>query len=215
MRIGVVPYLDRNGGGIYQYSLAVLRALADWKTDDEILLISTNSENTFSPPVDIDWEIKYLESEAAKSRAVDGLRKIIGEGPHREAWRLLRKKIGQNRDESHKPMDLDAVRFRPQLKQQFQRWKLDLALYTWPTSTSFEAGIPFIMAIHDLQHRLQPEFGKVESIASETPPVTRRCSSPIPMLAEKTYFNATDHMARHLIESKYCHSYPRPTWPPM
>jgi glycosyltransferase involved in cell wall biosynthesis len=30
-----------------------------------------------------------------------------------------------------------------------------------PVAISFEAGIPYVMAIHDLQHRLQPEFPEV------------------------------------------------------
>ena len=35
--------------------------------------------------------------------------------------------------------------------------------YSFPNSLSFETGIPYVMAIHDLQHRLQPEFPEVSA----------------------------------------------------
>ena len=31
MRIGVVPALNPSGGGVYQYSMTMLRALGNWK----------------------------------------------------------------------------------------------------------------------------------------------------------------------------------------
>ena len=31
MRIGVVPALNPSGGGVYQYSMTMLRALGSWK----------------------------------------------------------------------------------------------------------------------------------------------------------------------------------------
>jgi glycosyltransferase involved in cell wall biosynthesis len=40
---------------------------------------------------------------------------------------------------------------------------VELMIEPTPTSLSFEAGIPFIMAIHDLQHRLQPHFPEVSA----------------------------------------------------
>lgn len=36
-------------------------------------------------------------------------------------------------------------------------------LYSCPSSLSFETRIPYVMAIHDLQHRLQPEFPEVSA----------------------------------------------------
>jgi len=46
-----------------------------------------------------------------------------------------------------------------------QRWLhrcgIDLMLYPTMSELSFETGLPYVMAIHDLQHRLQPEFPEV------------------------------------------------------
>jgi glycosyltransferase involved in cell wall biosynthesis len=40
----------------------------------------------------------------------------------------------------------------------------DLLLYTSPCVQSFEVGVPYVMAVHDLQHRLQPHFPEVSAM---------------------------------------------------
>jgi glycosyltransferase involved in cell wall biosynthesis len=40
---------------------------------------------------------------------------------------------------------------------------IDLTLFPAPLAASFELGLPYAMAIHDLQHRLQPEFPEVSA----------------------------------------------------
>src|SRR5256885_8021272 len=59
--------------------------------------------------------------------------------------------------------DPDVVRFRPEIGQWFRSCRVDLMVYCAHTSLSFEAGVPYIMAIHDLQHRLQPDFPEVSA----------------------------------------------------
>jgi glycosyltransferase involved in cell wall biosynthesis len=159
----VVPYLDRNGGGIYQYSLALICALQKWTTNDELVLVTVNSEQKAPPHMEVGWECLSLPVTTPWSKKLDGLRAVIGEGPHRQAWRLLRDKVDKTLNRSTPSLDMNAVRIRPELHDWFRRWKLDLALYAWPTPLSFQSGTPFIMAIHDLQHRLHPEFPEVSA----------------------------------------------------
>ncbi|HEY3242974.1 MAG TPA: glycosyltransferase family 1 protein, partial [Phycisphaerae bacterium] len=56
---------------------------------------------------------------------------------------------------------------RPRRQDDMRRWLLEcgveLMIYPSPHRLSFEAGVPFVMAIHDLQHRLQPEFPEVSA----------------------------------------------------
>src|SRR5215831_6047913 len=162
VRIGVYPFLDPNGGGIYQYSLSVLQSLENWKTEDELVLVSLKGI-----PAHLDlrkWEIHSLDLKPPLSKPLDHLRRVIGEGPHRDAWRFLRTKIGQTFNSEQKSgLNLDMVRPRPELKRLMHELRLDLALYAWPTTLSFEIGIPFVMAIHDLQHRLHPEYPEVSA----------------------------------------------------
>jgi glycosyltransferase involved in cell wall biosynthesis len=167
MRVGIVPNLNPSAGGIYQYSLTMLRALYEWKErtcDDGFVvfaadllhpaLVSLNGRN---------WSVKSLmpvQPPSAREQTVNVLRQIIGEGPHREAWRWLR---GVTQQAKATPPDPDMVRSRPEANRWFKNCGVDLMIYPTPNSLSFEAGVPSIMAIHDLQHRLQPEFPEVSA----------------------------------------------------
>jgi len=163
LRIGVFPFLNHNGGGIYQYSLAVLRALNEWETDDQLFLVTLNDNHPIPPDLDRDkWEFKRLYQH--KFKTLDVLRRIVGEGIHRDGWRRLRRVLEGNLKRANgSASDLDVVRPRPVVSEMFREWKLDLAFYAWPTPLSFETHVPFIMAIHDMQHRLQPEFPEVSA----------------------------------------------------
>jgi len=155
VRIGIFPYLDPNGGGIYQYSLSILKSLENWKTEDELLLVSLWGTQSIPRYLDLrKWEIRSLDLNPPSSRPLDNLRRVIGEGPHRDAWRFLRKKLRQR---------FSSACVRPELKPAFHELRLDLTLYAWPNTLSFEAGIPFVMAIHDVQHRLHPEYPEVSA----------------------------------------------------
>jgi glycosyltransferase involved in cell wall biosynthesis len=163
MRIGILPSLNPSSGGVYQYSLTMLRALHDWKTKgcDEIVvfagelphpaLTSLNGRN---------WTIIPLEEPSVRQQTLDVVRRIIGEGPHREAWRWLRAVTQRDKTTRLNP---DVVRSRPDVSPSLRDSRVKLMLYPVPQSLSFEIGIPYVMAIHDLQHRLQPEFPEVSA----------------------------------------------------
>ena len=57
----------------------------------------------------------------------------------------------------------EIVRSRPDMKRWLYRCGIDLMLYPISSVLSFETGLPYVMAIHDLQHRLQPEFPEVSA----------------------------------------------------
>jgi len=163
VRIGIIPAVNPSGGGIYQYSISMLRALSDWKEkppEDEFVLFTpeTPDPNLLNGH---GWTIEPLPCEeplALRNGILQRLRSIMGEGPHREAWRWLRRRL--DRPPQHDP---DLLRSRPEMTRLFQRSGVDLMFYTWPNRLSFETGFPFVMAIHDLQHRLQPEFPEVSA----------------------------------------------------
>src|SRR5215831_20121738 len=114
VRIGVCPYLDPNGGGIYEYSLSILQSLENWKTEDELLLVSLKGAQSIPRYLDLrKWEIRSLDLDPPSSTLLDNLRKVIGKGPHRDAWRFLRTKMGQTFNSEQKAVNLDLVRLRP------------------------------------------------------------------------------------------------------
>src|SRR2546425_11066907 len=100
MRIGVVPALDPSQGGIYQYSLTMLRALCEWKDEgceDEFVVFA---EEALQPALRSlshrDGRFKAvapLQPPLLQQKVLNVLRPIVGEGPHREAWRWLRQQL--------------------------------------------------------------------------------------------------------------------------
>jgi glycosyltransferase involved in cell wall biosynthesis len=145
MRIGIHPALKRQDGGIYQYTVTMLHALRDWT----------------------------VGALAGYERCRDEF-VIFAHDPGHEALRLLAGPAWtirtfrppwapQGRPEGGRPLDPT----RPRRQDDMRRWLLqcgvELMIYPSPHRLSFEAGVPFIMAIHDVQHRLQPEFPEVSA----------------------------------------------------
>src|SRR5262249_4685872 len=84
------------------------------------------------------WTVNSLQPRPRKARAGDAMPRIVGEGP-------------------------DSVKLRPDMRCWFRESGVDLMIYPVPDPLSFEAGVPYVMAIHDLQHRLQPDFPEVSA----------------------------------------------------
>src|SRR5919106_1200115 len=165
MRIGIVPALNPSAGGVYQYSLTMLRALSE-RTEkscgDEFIVFA---EQVSAPALQSlnGWRCTFKplvpkEPATIQKEIVDALRRVVGEGPHRDGWRWLRRQLQRPRHGNP-----DLVRPRPDMKRWFESCGVDLMFYPWPQSLSFETEIPYVMAIHDLQHRLQPEFPEVSA----------------------------------------------------
>ncbi len=174
MRIGIVPIINPSGpsgGGVYQYSMTMLRALherTDSRCEDEFVVFSLEVPKSVLELFNgRNWTFKPLLLEQPRSlqqKILDVLRGFVGEGPHREAWRWLRGRLQHVQWPTKMDLpDPDVVRSRPDMRQWFQSFGVDLMIYSAHTSLPFEAGIPYVMAIHDLQHRLQPEFPEVSA----------------------------------------------------
>ena len=166
MRIGILPSVNPHGGGIYQYSFTMLRALYECKEEggeDEFIVFAAEAL-----PTDLmslngrNWTNRSLvlaKPPSLPRMTLDVLRRTIGEGPHREAWRWLRGVIHPKAALAN----LDRVEPCPHVAEQFRRSGVELMLYPSPQPLSFETEVPYVMAVHDLQHRLQPEFPEVSA----------------------------------------------------
>jgi glycosyltransferase involved in cell wall biosynthesis len=174
MRIGIVPTVNSALGGVYQYSLTMLHALDAWRSDgceDEFVVFASGVPHpALVSTTGHGWTLKPLMRPSLPQRALDGLRRIVGEGPHREAWRWLHQEawrwLRRSRALRWDKTPLRApevVRTRPEMQCWLHRCGIDLMLYPTPSALSFETGLPYVMAIHDLQHRLQPEFPEVSA----------------------------------------------------
>jgi glycosyltransferase involved in cell wall biosynthesis len=160
MRVGIVPNLNPSAGGIYQYSLTLLRALRQWKTDDQFVVFTDQTDCQALSLEAEGWQLKPLKPASEQRKRLDGLRSVVGEGPHREAWRWLRGVVERGKATLPNP---EVVRSLPHVSQWWRCCGVELIIYTSPNRLSFETGFPYVMAIHDLQHRLQPEFPEVSA----------------------------------------------------
>ncbi len=164
MRIGIVPDLGGLGGGIYQYNLTMLHALYEEQgngCEDEFVIFAHQRHHPAVVSLKRSgWAVKSLRPPSLKGQALDVMERIAGEGPHRESWRWLRRNFRHGKASLPNP---DVVQSRPDMSRWFHRCEVGLILYPAPSSLSFETGIPYVMAIHDLQHRLQPEFSEVSA----------------------------------------------------
>jgi glycosyltransferase involved in cell wall biosynthesis len=165
MRIGILPKVNPSGGGIYQYSLSMLRALHDWKEvgcEDEFLIFTASPHQALVSLNGGNWTVKSLAEppSSLRQQVLDRLRRIVGEGPHREIWRWFRRATQRYQTALS---DLDMVVSRPDITRQFRDSGVELCIYPYPQSLSFETEVPYVMAVHDLQHRLQPEFPEVSA----------------------------------------------------
>jgi glycosyltransferase involved in cell wall biosynthesis len=163
VRIGIVPTLTGSQGGVYQYSLTMLEALAKWRGgagDDEFLVFAHRRE-----PAGLEnlarqgWSVKRLEPSFVKALVKDVLLRVAGENFLLGVLTRLQPLLGRPPGASGP----DTVRHRPNMRRWFRRFGVGLMIYPTPTPLSFESGIPYIMSIHDLQHRLQPEFPEVSA----------------------------------------------------
>jgi len=55
------------------------------------------------------------------------------------------------------------VRALPALGKWFAKFDIDFLLFPAPLPIACEAGVPYVMAVHDLQHRFHPEFPEVSA----------------------------------------------------
>lgn len=207
MRIGVLPFLHNDSGGTYQYSITMLKALYEWKrsgSTDEFVIFAHDTEHPVLAefPEFPGWQHVPAWGEVPppppppSQKVVDFFRRVVGEGPHRNAWRWVRRKVqglpdpepqqidpvalaladlplspAEPATDAGNPLDPltqegpdpDNPRFDLGWDAWFRHYGVEIVIHHGPGGMPFEVSLPYILAIHDLQHRLQPEFPEVSA----------------------------------------------------
>jgi glycosyltransferase involved in cell wall biosynthesis len=152
VRIGVVPILDRSWGGIYQYSVTLLEAIADLGLPDEIVVFVGEGETLPESVVARGFTVVRLVPEQHGGR----LRKALLSAAPPALVRGLSDRIYRRRHtETGGFAGTDA---QDHWRRYFAAHDLDLLIFGAHDERSFRSGIPYIVAIHDLQHRLRPDL---------------------------------------------------------
>jgi glycosyltransferase involved in cell wall biosynthesis len=163
MRIGIGPILSGLTGGIYQYSLTMIHALGMCKGNmcgDEFIVFASRMDH----PAIVDlnrerWMVRPWRPPSLMWGLLKVLSQLAGETAY---WEIIERLKLEWRSRA-RLADLDVVRPAPNMTRWLNHFGVDLMVYPAPIALSFEAGIPYVMAIHDLQHRLQPEFPEVSA----------------------------------------------------
>lgn len=168
MRIGIFPDLNGLSGGIYQYGLTMLHALRELKSsiEDDFVIFAHEGANQQSAGLwnAAEWPVKPVLPPSARRRAFSALRRINRQGWAWKAFESLRAPVPTAwRRDGDATFDPDRVRPRPEIGRWLRRCGVELMLYPSTNTLSFETGLPYVMAIHDIQHRLQPEFPEVSA----------------------------------------------------
>ncbi len=155
MKLGFVPVLDPTGGGIYQYSASVAHALRESGSAEEaVALIPPGSDLPSAMKGWMYLELALLSPPNPQARRLQ----FVTSERLRSGLRMIRRRV-QRRSFA----DLDHIHPRRETARLLTDNGIDLTLFPGPLTASFEIGLPYVIAIHDLQHRLQPEFPEVSA----------------------------------------------------
>jgi glycosyltransferase involved in cell wall biosynthesis len=160
MHVAVVPHSAPSKGGAYQYSLAVLNALASFPseaTDELTLVVRSEGEIKNFCPYAGRWRPVRLPL-FTRDRLMDMIEASVGEG-----WLRDTVKWSVHRLSPARLTDPGSIWGNGAVRRFLTCHNIDWMLYTTPNAQSFEIGLPYVMPVFDLQHRLQPEFPEVSA----------------------------------------------------
>lgn len=162
MNVGVVPRLDPSSGGVYQYTRTTLEALSARPSRGDRHQFTIFHRYRDLPHLEslpsANFRLEFIYTSLA-SRATAWGKHAVGYGKLRE---ILRSLVDSLRRPSRQGGP-EEVRDRPELREKYAANDIDWLLYTTTDVRSFEAGVPYVLPIHDIQHRLQPGFKEVSA----------------------------------------------------
>lgn len=155
--VGYVPALDPSAGGMYQYSLAMLdgfQILADRDSSLDVIVIGDDV------PASRELRARFRVIPIEPSGSRRNIKRTIaqslsGTSLHLLAEPFIRRQLNNQMNPYVAPIQ------RPRTRSWLSSCGAEVIIYGAPDRRSFEIGLPYVMPIHDLQHRLQPEFPEV------------------------------------------------------
>lgn len=151
IKVGYFFHARKLSGGIFQYSVLLLEALAKRKDALSFDVVVFYDSPDF--PLD-EFNQTGLELVNTGNPLLTIIENVLPDGiisyckailSTHEGMRSGRRSISTNKR-------LHAI---------FKSYNIDVVIYPSPRREVFEANIPAITVIHDIQHRLQPEFPEV------------------------------------------------------
>lgn len=160
LRIGIAPLVNETGGGAYQYGQTMLSVLAELRAEreEEFVVLADGLRNGDPLLGGEDWEIASLTPVSGRRRVLRAAKRLVRDGlPYRQRERLDRL-VSRLRRAGETPAGGEAPRRRPDVRAWHEQLRIDLVVYPFTSAFAFEAGTPYVLAVHDLMHRRHPEF---------------------------------------------------------
>jgi glycosyltransferase involved in cell wall biosynthesis len=161
LRIGVVPVLDGSGGGIYQYSLTMLDGLLAVEPRAELVLFADRRSWAQAEAWrERGYQVASLWPRTVRWRLRTAARRVVAFGPVGRAAAGLRALLNTRGAGAGAQ---DRARSLPALGGWIAGFGVDFLVFPAPSLMGFQPGVAYVMAVHDLQHRLHPEFPEVSA----------------------------------------------------
>ena len=153
MKIGLYFTAGKGNGGVYQYSLAFLEALASIPGHTYVVITTSNDI-----PDKFFHDARFTVVDMAKNRV-----SAVVTTPPRLITRIYTKCMTLTMRLVYKLqlnllIDLATRISQRKLLQTISAQNLDLLIFPAGTDISYLSKVRTIVAIHDVQHRLHPEF---------------------------------------------------------
>jgi glycosyltransferase involved in cell wall biosynthesis len=142
-KIGIVLWAHPHYGGVFQYSLSIINAVADLDRNQYDITVFYRHQSWLNLAHVLQGStISWVRYRANIPLMVLGMTCKIAE--------------------RHK-FFLSLYRLLHPIYYSIKSRQIDLMIYPAPIALSFEMGTPYIIAVHDLQHRIHPEFPEVSA----------------------------------------------------
>ena len=158
MRIGLYFTAGKNNGGVYQYSLAFLEALSSI-SDNEYFIVATSSDIPAQFYKDKRFTVVNL-SQSSKKDPIPQTQNPLSILAPKLINFIMRCLYLARLD----PLITLATRLSCRKTIAIiDSLALDLLVFPAGTDLSYVVNVPTIVAVHDLQHRLHPEFKELSA----------------------------------------------------
>ncbi|MDI6717338.1 MAG: glycosyltransferase family 1 protein [Actinomycetota bacterium] len=186
MRIGIYVTAEPFWGGVYQYTFNLINALKKHDNSNTYFIFIASQDRSFDSFAGNGWEVIHLLR--GQSKASSYFAKLAA-----RAFSLIKEQLMQTRASILKDFPLAVTINRLVKKKVYDNTILaamkayvaekaiDLMIYPTHNNEAIEVGIPFIIAVHDIQHKLQPEFPEVSADGEYE--ARERFFSTVPLMA--------------------------------
>ena len=160
MKIGIAFHFDSMAGG-HSFRISFLNSLyslqKDKKINDEFVLINLGETSQQIEECSMyGWNILQLPVKTMKNRLIRKIYPLLEKTGFIKWW-------GNNKKTHLLQGNFQDIHYKPALKDWLEKNEIKLIFYISPTPLCFEIGIPYVMVIFDLMHRVHPEFPEVSA----------------------------------------------------